>query len=151
MGGDLVLEKINEHAYDLEGLKLSAKFPFSPPCQVHSLSGGQKTLIALSVIFGLNAYKPSRLLLLDEADSHLDSDNARAFSLYLRREMESQCLVISHRRETAEFAEEYVVVKRTEGRGGGVKAEAFSYEEAVGGREETRFLKLRGEAMREEE
>ena len=79
------------------------RFPFCSVSPIHSLSGGQKTFIGLAIILGLNAFKSSPILLLDEADSHLDPENARALSIYLKREVPGQKIVISHRRETAEY------------------------------------------------
>lgn len=130
---------------------MSARFPFCPISQIHTLSGGQKTLIGLSIILGLNEYKPSSLLLLDEADSHLDSSNARALSLYLKKTVGAQRIVITHRRETIEYGDAFIVVQKRDKEEGGIQVKEYKYREVAEGRVESEFLKVKGEAMKEEE
>lgn len=57
------------------GVLIKAKPPKKGWKEMSKLSGGQKTLASLSLIFALQAYKPSPLYMLDEVDAALDVHN----------------------------------------------------------------------------
>ncbi|MFX1584059.1 MAG: AAA family ATPase [Promethearchaeota archaeon] len=64
------------------------------------LSGGEKTLVALSFIFSIQEFYPAPFYILDEVDAQLDGPNVHRVSMLLRElSREAQFLVISHREE----------------------------------------------------
>ncbi len=70
------------------------------------LSGGEKAMAALSLVFSVFLYRPSPFCLLDEVDAELDEANVRRFSGLLREmSARTQFIVISHTRKTMEVAD----------------------------------------------
>lgn len=68
---------------------------------MNKLSGGEKTLTSLSLIFALQAYKPSPIYLMDEIDAALDVHNTEVIANFiLRNSRKSQFIVISLRPDT---------------------------------------------------
>lgn len=65
------------------GVKLEVKPAFSPVAVLASLSGGQKTMIAMALVLGLQKYRPSPFVMLDEVDANLDTDNVAAVTQYI--------------------------------------------------------------------
>jgi len=64
-----------------------------------SMSGGEKSLTALSFLFALQKYKPSPFYALDEVDSFLDGINVERLSkLIISQSANAQFIVVSHRR-----------------------------------------------------
>jgi chromosome segregation protein len=70
------------------------------------LSGGEKALTAISLLFAIQNLKPSPFCLLDEIEAALDESNVTRFSGYLHKLTEhTQFIVITHRRGTMEEAD----------------------------------------------
>jgi chromosome segregation protein len=70
------------------------------------LSGGEKALTAISLLFAIQNLKPSPFCLLDEIEAALDESNVGRFSGYLHKLTEhTQFIVITHRRGTMEEAD----------------------------------------------
>lgn len=68
---------------------------------MNKLSGGEKTLTSLSLIFALHEYKPSPIYLMDEIDAALDIHNASTISKYIVKSAKlCQFVVVSLRPET---------------------------------------------------
>lgn len=64
---------------------------------VTSLSGGEQTLIALSLIFAIQEYSPYAFYIFDEIDAALDKRNSERLAVLLKKHMRTgQCLVITH-------------------------------------------------------
>ena len=64
---------------------------------IKSLSGGEKTLTALSFIFAIQEYHPASFYILDEIDAALDKHNAETLSKLIRNYSDqAQYIVISH-------------------------------------------------------
>ncbi len=120
---------INDHGYDLMGIKLEVKPAFSPVAVLSSLSGGQKTLIAVALVLGLLRYRPSPFVLLDEVDANLDMDNVGILTRYISQMKSSQFLMISHREEGSDYVPFFILVRPIP-MGGGVKATHMTYEQA---------------------
>ncbi len=81
------------------------------------LSGGEKSLCGIALLFAILKVKPSPFYVLDEIDAALDDINVRRFAAYLERySQESQFLVITHRQGTMESAGElYGITMEEEG------------------------------------
>ncbi len=70
------------------------------------LSGGEKALTAISLLFAIQNLKPSPFCLLDEIEAALDESNVDRFADYLKRlTNETQFILITHRRGTMEKAD----------------------------------------------
>jgi structural maintenance of chromosome 4 len=78
------------------------------------LSGGEKTISSLSLIFALHHYKPSPLYCMDEIDAALDYKNVAIVGDYIKkRAKNSQFLIISLRNNMFELAEKLVGIYKT--------------------------------------
>ncbi len=69
------------------------------------LSGGEKALTAIALLFAIQSLKPSPFCLLDEIEAALDDSNVSRFAEYLHNLNETQFIVITHRRGTMENAD----------------------------------------------
>ena len=81
-------------------------FDFCPPGKRHGvdidqLSGGEKSMAALSFIFALARVSSPPLVILDEVDAFLDGENVQFVTNYLQKNRKSQILVVSHKEELA--------------------------------------------------
>ena len=68
--------------------------------ELEQLSGGEKALAALSLVFAVQKYRRAPIIVLDEVDAHLDAHNVKKLGEYLRKAVERkefQCIIISHR------------------------------------------------------
>lgn len=71
------------------------------PQGINQLSGGEKTLTALSLLFGLYLYKPAPFCILDEVDAPLDDANVRKFNEAIRKfSANSQFIIVTHNKST---------------------------------------------------
>ncbi|SFG09015.1 chromosome segregation protein SMC [Oribacterium sp. WCC10] len=66
------------------------------------LSGGEKALTAIALLFAIQSLKPSPFCLLDEIEAALDDSNVSRFAEYLHTLVQTQFIVITHRRGTME-------------------------------------------------
>ena len=79
------------------------------------MSGGEKSLTALSFLFALQKYKPSPFYALDEVDSFLDGINVERLSkLITNQSSNAQFIVVSHRRPMISASERTIGVLRQE-------------------------------------
>ncbi len=80
-----------------EGLNIKVKLTGNRYMDIKSLSGGEKTLTALSFIFAIQEYQPASFYILDEIDAALDKHNAERLSRLIREySNRAQYVVISH-------------------------------------------------------
>lgn len=83
-GGDADLELMDSLIPFNEGISFSVR-PYKKSWkQISNLSGGEKTLASLSLIFALHHYKPSPLYVLDEIDAALDFKNVSIIANYIK-------------------------------------------------------------------
>jgi len=96
---DLVLTDA-ENPLDSE-IDIIARPKGKRPQSINQLSGGEKSLTALALIFALYLYKPAPFCILDEVDAPLDDANVTKFSNMIRRFSEnSQFILVTHNKNT---------------------------------------------------
>ena len=106
LGGRAHLKLLDEDNLLESGVEIVASPPGKKLQSLNLLSGGEKALTAISLIFSIFLVKPSPFCLLDEADAPLDEANIDRFNS-LVREMSSryQFLLITHNKRTMELAD----------------------------------------------
>lgn len=86
-------------------IEINAKPPGKKPHSIDMLSGGEKTLTAISLLFGIYLVKPSPFCILDEVDAPLDdANNDRFLNLIREFSEETQFVFITHNKKTMEAA-----------------------------------------------
>lgn len=103
---DLILQE-TEDGNPLEaGVEIVAQPPEKKLLSISLLSGGERALTAIAILFAILKLKPMPFCLLDEIEAALDDANANRFAKYLRRfSEETQFIVITHRKPTMELAD----------------------------------------------
>jgi chromosome segregation protein len=82
---------------------------------IHLLSGGEKALTAIALVFSMFQLNPAPFCLLDEVDAPLDDTNTERFCAMVRRmSANTQFLFISHNKITMEMAQQLVGVTMQE-------------------------------------
>lgn len=88
------------------GIEIVAQPPEKKLQSITLLSGGEKALTAIAILFAILRLKPMPFCMLDEIEAALDDANAGRFAKYLRRfSEETQFIVITHRKPTMELAD----------------------------------------------
>ena len=104
-GGSATLELTGDDMLDT-GVTLMARPPGKKNSSIHLLSGGEKAMTAVALIFAIFHLNPSPVCLLDEVDAPLDDMNVTRFAALIREMSESvQFLVITHNKITMEMAD----------------------------------------------
>jgi chromosome segregation protein len=133
-GGEARLALTGEEILDA-GLQIIARPPGKKNSSIHLLSGGEKALTALALVFSLFQLNPAPFCLLDEVDAPLDDANTEHFcSLVRKMAQQTQFMFISHNKITMEMAEQLIGVTMPEM--GVSKVVAVDIEEALRLREE---------------
>ena len=105
-GGEAVLELTDPDNILETGIEISALPPGKKLNSIALLSGGEKTLTAISLLFAILNVKPVPFVILDEVEAALDEANVENFGQYLESKKEkSQFIVITHKKKTMEFAD----------------------------------------------
>ena len=113
-GGNAELILTGEEILDA-GLTVMAQPPGKKNSSIHLLSGGEKALTALSLIFAFFRLNPAPFCLLDEVDAPLDDANTERYCNMVRKmSAQTQFLFITHNRLTMEMAEHLVGVTMPE-------------------------------------
>jgi chromosome segregation protein len=100
-GGHARLELVQTEDILESGIEIIAQPPGTRLKSISLLSGGQKTLTAVALLFALYMVKPSPFCLLDELDAPLDESNIGRFTKLLRHfTKDSQFLIITHNKRT---------------------------------------------------
>ncbi len=98
--------KLNEEEDVLEaGIGINAQPPGKKLVNMMQMSGGEKALTAIALLFAIQNLKPSPFCLLDEIEAALDENNVVRFAKYLHKLSSTQFIVITHRRGTMESAD----------------------------------------------
>lgn len=105
-GGKGTLELMEDEDILEAGIKIIAQPPGKKLQNMMMLSGGEKSLTAISLLFAIQNLKPSPFCLLDEIEAALDDSNVKRFAQYLHKlTANTQFIVITHRRGTMSAAD----------------------------------------------
>jgi chromosome segregation protein len=133
-GGEAKLLMTGEEILDA-GVQVMAQPPGKRNTSIHLLSGGEKALTAIALVFSLFQLNPAPFCLLDEVDAPLDDSNTVRFCELVRRmSSQTQFLFISHNKITMELAEQLIGVTMPES--GVSRVVAVDIDEALRIREE---------------
>ncbi|MEM9400280.1 MAG: chromosome segregation protein SMC [Verrucomicrobiota bacterium] len=105
-GGKAELALVNEEDPLESGIEIIAKPPGKQLQNISLLSGGEKTMTAVAMLFAIYMVKPSPFCILDEMDAPLDESNIMRFIKILQRFVnQSQFVVITHNKRTISSAD----------------------------------------------
>ena len=105
-GGKGTLELVEEEDLLESGIRIIAQPPGKKLQNMMQLSGGEKSLTAIALLFAIQNLKPSPFCLLDEIEAALDDNNVARFAKYLHKlTKNTQFIIITHRRGTMAAAD----------------------------------------------
>ncbi len=105
-GGKGTIELVEDEDILEAGVRIIAQPPGKKLQNMMQLSGGEKALTAISLLFAIQNLKPSPFCLLDEIEAALDDSNVSRFAKYLHKlTRDTQFIVITHRRGTMAAAD----------------------------------------------
>ena len=105
-GGRGTLELMEDEDILTAGIKIIAQPPGKKLQNMMQLSGGEKALTAIALLFAIQSLKPSPFCLLDEIEAALDDSNVDRYAEYLHKlTKDTQFIVITHRRGTMNAAD----------------------------------------------
>lgn len=115
LGGDAELELVDSLDPFSEGVVFSVRPPKKSWKNIANLSGGEKTLSSLALVFALHHYKPTPLYVMDEIDAALDFKNVSIVGHYVKdRTKDAQFIIISLRNNMFELADQLVGIYKTD-------------------------------------
>lgn len=115
LGGDAELELVDTLDPFSEGIVFSVRPPKKSWKNISNLSGGEKTLSSLALVFALHHYKPSPLYVMDEIDAALDFKNVSIVAHYIKeRTKNAQFIIISLRNNMFELGDHLIGIYKTE-------------------------------------
>ena len=105
-GGKAQLNLTDENNVLESGIEIIAQPPGKRLTNMSLLSGGERALTAIALLFGILRMKPSPFCILDEVDTALDDMNVLKFAQYLKRfEFDTQFILITHRKGSMEVCD----------------------------------------------
>ncbi|KAG5178142.1 RecF/RecN/SMC [Tribonema minus] len=114
LGGDAELELVDSLDPFSEGIVFSVRPPKKSWKHIANLSGGEKTLSSLALVFALHHYRPTPLYVMDEIDAALDFKNVSIVANYIKeRTKDAQFVIISLRNNMFELADRLVGIYKT--------------------------------------
>lgn len=112
------------------GIEVHVSLPEKKVKDLNMLSGGERSLVSIALLFAISQVNPPPFLVLDETDAALDEANSRRYGDMIERLAEySQLIVVTHNRETMSRAS--VLYGVTIGSDGGSKLLSIKFDEAV--------------------
>ncbi|PVD19075.1 hypothetical protein C0Q70_21634 [Pomacea canaliculata] len=114
LGGNAELELVDSLDPFSEGIVFSVRPPNKSWKNISNLSGGEKTLSSLALVFALHHYKPTPLYVMDEIDAALDFKNVSIVAHYIKeRTKNAQFIIISLRNNMFELADRLIGIYKT--------------------------------------
>ncbi|OGI63748.1 hypothetical protein A2733_02145 [Candidatus Nomurabacteria bacterium RIFCSPHIGHO2_01_FULL_40_20] len=127
-GEEIALE--DEETKPEQGIEINVSLPHKKVKELQSLSGGERSLTSIALLFAMTQVNPPPFLVLDETDAALDEANSRKYGDMLEKlSSESQLIVVTHNRETMSRAG--VLYGVTIGADGASKLLSVRFDEAV--------------------
>lgn len=112
-----------------QGIEIDVSLPHKKVKELHALSGGERSLTSIALLFAMSQVNPPPFLILDETDAALDEANSRKYGDMLEKlSKHSQLIVVTHNRETMSRAG--VIYGVTIGADGASKLLSIKFEEA---------------------
>ncbi len=113
-GGRAELVLTGEEILDA-GIQIVAQPPGKKNASIHLLSGGEKALTAIALVFSMFQLNPAPFCMLDEVDAPLDDSNTERYaSMVKRMASQTQFIFISHSKITMEYAQQLIGVTMQE-------------------------------------
>ena len=95
-----VEEDAEEIAFE-QGIEINVSLPQKKVKALNALSGGERSLTSIALLFAMSQVNPPPFLVLDETDAALDESNSRKYGDMLEKlSKHSQLIVVTHNRET---------------------------------------------------
>ena len=105
-GGGSAKLKLEDESRPLEsGIEIVAQPPGKKLQNINLLSGGEKTMTAIALMFAVLKAKPTPFCILDEVEAALDDSNIKRFAEYLKNFKEIQFTLVTHQKATMEYAD----------------------------------------------
>lgn len=105
-GGGIAEVRMEDEDNLLEtGIEIIAQPPGKKLQSITLLSGGEKTLTAIALIFAILKVKPTPFCIMDEVEAALDDTNIQRFANYLKKFKDIQFVLVTHQKATMEFAD----------------------------------------------
>lgn len=128
LGGDAELELVDSLDPFSEGIVFSVRPPKKSWKNICNLSGGEKTLSSLALVFALHHFKPTPLYVMDEIDAALDFKNVSIVANYIKeRTKNAQFVIISLRNNMFELADRLVGIYKINNCTGSVTINASAF------------------------
>jgi len=113
-----------------QGIDINVSLPHKKVKELHALSGGERSLTSIALLFAMSQVNPPPFLVLDETDATLDEANSRKYGDMLEKlSKQSQLVVVTHNRETMSRAG--VLYGVTIGSNGASKLLSVKFDEAT--------------------
>ncbi|MEK7081193.1 MAG: hypothetical protein AAB902_02295, partial [Patescibacteria group bacterium] len=113
-----------------KGIEINVSLPHKKVKELQALSGGERSLTSIALLFAMSQVNPPPFLVLDETDAALDEANSRKYGDMLEKlSKRSQLIVVTHNRETMSRAG--VLYGITIGADGASKLLSVKFEEAT--------------------
>lgn len=113
-----------------KGIEINISLPHKKVKELHALSGGERSLTSIALLFAMSQVNPPPFLVLDETDAALDEANSRKYGDMLEKlSKHSQLIVVTHNRETMSRAG--VLYGVTIGADGASKLLSVKFDEAA--------------------
>ncbi|KAI9444561.1 RecF/RecN/SMC [Lactarius indigo] len=114
LGGNAELELVDSMDPFSEGIIFSVMPPKKSWRNISNLSGGEKTLSSLALVFALHVFKPTPLYFMDEIDAALDFRNVSIVANYIKdRTKNAQFIIISLRNDMFELSHRLIGIYKT--------------------------------------
>lgn len=125
-----IIEDVDEEIIFEQGVEIDVSLPHKKVKELHALSGGERSLTSIALLFAMSQVNPPPFLILDETDAALDEANSRKYGDMIEKlSKESQLVVVTHNRETMSRAG--VIYGVTVGGDGSSKLLSIKFEEAA--------------------